>query len=135
MYPTTTIPNLHIEYRIWTNELLFYKEEIRKYERNLEKVIRKDGSEEVAKQVEHFQNNFIREKEVIDELKHKLHLSERQLVGFVKELNGLGLQSIKMDNHIKLRDDMRTFRKIYGELKTEFRKFECFCQQRLATVC
>lgn len=128
MYPTTTIPNLHIEYRVWMNELVYFKEEIKHFEHNLENVINRNGGREVASQVEHFQNRFIREKEVIDELKHKLNISERQLVGFVKELNGMGLQSIKMDNHIKLRDDMRTFRKIYTDLKGEFRRFQSVCQ-------
>jgi hypothetical protein len=64
---------------------------------------------------------------VIDELKHKLNISERQLAGFVRELSGLGLESIKMDNHPNLREEVKTFRKIYTELKNEFRKFEAVC--------
>jgi hypothetical protein len=64
---------------------------------------------------------------VIDELKHKLNVSEKQLDGFVKELSGMGLESIKMDNHLNLRDDMKMFRQIYNELKDEFRRFEIAC--------
>lgn len=127
MFPTTTIPNLHLEYTQWMSELNFFKEEIKRFEHQLESVINRNTQVGVTSQVEHFQNRFIREKEVIDELKHKLHLSERQLAGFVKELNGLGLHSIKMDNHIRLRDDMRTYRKMYAELKSEFRGFETAC--------
>lgn len=77
MFPTITIPKLHLEYRAWMNEL-----------------------------------------------KHKLNITERQLARFIKEVSGLGLESIKMDNHPTLREDMKTFRKIYKELKEEFRKFE-----------
>lgn len=124
MVPTTTVPKLHLEYRIWMNELNFYKEEIRIFESHLETIINKLDDVVAKSQVEHFQNQFIREKEVIDELKHKLHGSEKQLAGFVKEYSGLGLESIKMDNHGKLRDDMMTFRKIYTELKEDFRRFE-----------
>ena len=124
MFPTITIPKLHLEYQIWMNELNFYKEEIRIFESHLEMIIDKLDDVVAKSKVEQFQNKFIREKEVIDELKHKLHVSERQLVFFVKEYSGLGLESIKMDNHGKLRDEMITFRKIYTELKQDFRGFE-----------
>jgi hypothetical protein len=124
MFPTITIPKLHLEYQIWMNELNFYKEEIRIFESHLEMIIDKLDDVVAKSKVEQFQNRFIREKEVIDELKHKLHVSERQLAFFVKEYSGLGLESIKMDNHGKLRDEMITFRKIYTELKQDFRGFE-----------
>jgi hypothetical protein len=106
------------------NELNFYKEETRIFERHLEEVINNTDDVVVAAQVEHFQNQFIREKEVIDELKHRLNISEKQLAGFVKAVSGLGLDSFKMDNHPKLREEMMTFRKIYTELKNDFREFE-----------
>lgn len=124
MFPTTTIPKLHKEYENWMRELIFYKEEIKLFEKQLEEVINNNSQTETAAKVEQFQNQFICEKEVIDELKHKLHISEKQLAGFVKEISGLGLESIKMDNHPKLREEMRTFRSIYSELKNNFRKFE-----------
>ena len=124
MFPSITIPKLHLEYRQWIAELNFCKEEISIFERRLEGIINRNSDPEATAQVEHFQNQFIREKEVIDELKHKLRISERQLAGFVKEISGLGLESIKMDNHPNLREDMKTFRKIYSELKNEFRIFE-----------
>ena len=124
MFPTITIPKLHVEYKAWMRELTFYKEEIKIFERHLEDVINRHKTGEVAVQVEHFQNQFIREREVIDELKHNLNGSERQLASFVKELSGLGLESIKMDNHPNLREDMKTFRQIFTELKQNFRKFE-----------
>lgn len=127
MLATTTIPTLHSEHRVWTNELNFFKDEIKIFERRLAAVANRNEGLTVTAQVEHFQNRFIREKEVIDELKHNLSLNERQLAGFVKELNGLGLQSIRMDSHAKLRNDMQTHRKLYTELKNEFRRFEAFC--------
>ena len=124
MVGTLPIPKLHLEYRLWIAELQFAKEEIGIFERHLETLVNKRYLPEVTVQVEHFQNCFIREKEVIDILKHDLHGAEVQLVSFVKQLSGMGLESIRMDNHGKLRDQMATFRKLYGELKHEFRRFE-----------
>jgi len=128
MFPTITIPKLHREHHLWVNELNFCKEEIAIFEKHLEGLVNKNSAVAVRAQVEHFQNQFIREKEVIDELRHKLNVSERQLAGFVRELSGLGLESIRMDNHSKLRDEVKTFRKIYTELKEAFRRFEADCR-------
>lgn len=124
MFPTISIPQLHLEYQLWINELNFYKEEINLFEKYLEGIITINTSKEAAVGVEHFQNQFILQKEVIDQLKHDLRVSEKQLAGFVKELSGMGLESIKMDNHSKLRERMSTYRKLYKELKDEFRQFE-----------
>lgn len=124
MFPTISIPQLHLEYQLWINELNFYKEEISLFERYLAKTISSNTDKEVAVGIEHFQNQFILQKEVIDHLKHDLRVSEKQLTGFVKELSGLGLENIKMDNHATLRERMKTFRTIYTELKKEFKAFE-----------
>lgn len=124
MFPTISIPKLHMEYRLWINELNFFKEEIKLFERHLEHIINKYTLDDVTAQVEHFQNQFICQKDVIDRLKHNLNVSERQLTSFVQQLTGMGLESIKMDNHSELRDEMIMFRKIYSELKNEFRQFE-----------
>ena len=127
-YPTISIPKLHTEYNAWMEELNFYKEEIKIFEHHLEAVATKCNTQEVLSQVEHFQNTFIRQKEVIDTLKHNLHISEKQLSAFVKKMSGMGLSSIKMDNHTRLRDEMLTFRKLFVEMKNDFRHFESLCK-------
>ena len=127
-YPTLSIPKLHTEYADWMDELTFYKEEIKIFERHLEKLTKHNYNTEMMAGVEHFQNAFICQKEVIDLLKHNLHISERQLSAFVKEVCGMGLSSIKMDNHSELRTEMQTFRKLFSELKVSFRQFESSCR-------
>jgi hypothetical protein len=125
MTATISIPSLHTEYQLWTRELIFYKEEIRIFEERLETIVsRNTKRKDVSVQVEHFQNQFILQKEVIDFLRHDLHVSERQLASFVHELSDEGIANIKMDNHGRLRERMSTFRKIFREMKNEFRRFE-----------
>ncbi len=124
MTPTISIKNLHLEYQLWTRELTFYKEEIKIYEDHLVNLVSRNTNPHFRIQVEHFQNQFILEKEVIDHLKHDLHISEKQLAAFAHDLSGFGLEMIKMDNHSSIRDRIFTFRKIYKDLKEEFRIFE-----------
>ena len=124
MIATISIRSLHMEYQLWTRELIFYKEEIRIFEDHLTAILKRNNKNGVPAQVEHFQNQFILQKEVIDYLKHDLQVSERQLAGFVYEMSGDGIENIKMDNHGSLRERMTTFRKIYKDIKNEFRRFE-----------
>jgi hypothetical protein len=125
MVPTISIRSLHLEYQLWTRELIFYKEEIKIFEEHLVNILNQNTKHSnVPARTEHFQNQFILQKEVIDFLKHDLHVSERQLARFVHDLSGEGIDGIKMDNHSKLRERMSTFRKIFREMKNEFRRFE-----------
>ena len=124
MTPTISIKTLHLEYRLWINELSFAKEEINIYERHLEELIAANTDTDILAEAEKFQNQFICQKEVIDVLKHDLHVSERQLANVAKNLSGFGLEIMRMDNHEQLRERMKTFRKLIQELKDEFKVFE-----------
>lgn len=124
MFQTISIPKLHHEYHSWIAELNFCKEEITIFERNLEEIISKYKNTEIASLVEHFQNQFICHKEVIDVLKHDLNIAEKQLAAFAKDLSDAGFMNIKMDNHVNLREEVNTQRNIFNDLKKEFRNFE-----------
>jgi hypothetical protein len=119
------IPELHNEYRLWMTELTFYREEIKLFELRLQKIFVQSQAAGKAAAAEHFQNKFILQKEVIDILKHNLRKAEKQLTSFVHSVSGMGLSSIKMDNHPELREEVQTFKKIYTELKKDFRIYEC----------
>ena len=124
MVPTISVTSLHLEYQLWIRELIFYKEEIKIFESNLESLIEKNTNKNMRAMVEHFQKQFILQKELIDHLKHDLHVSEKQLASFVHELSGARLENVRMDNHPQLRERIATFRKIYKDMKSEFREFE-----------
>jgi hypothetical protein len=123
--PTVSLQSLHLEYKLWIAELSFDIEMIRIFESRLEKIAADNwDSKEELKKVEHFQNQFIRQREVIDELKHDLHTSEVQLTVFIEEMAPVGYDAERMDNHSGLRERFFTFRKIFNELKDEFHSFE-----------
>lgn len=111
---------LHLDHQLWLNELKFYEDEVTIFEHYLEEYVKKAGPDqkELMADLEHFQNQFIRQKEVIDELKHEIRLSEQRLS---KEIQ-LGVRMTDDDKirHNHLKDRMETFRKIYRELKAEF---------------
>src|SRR6478672_12001874 len=99
MVQTISVRSLHLEYQLWIRELIFYKEEIKIFENHLEQLVTRNTNSFMRAQSEHFQNQFILQKEVIDHLKHDLNVSEKQLASFVHDLSGGHLESVRMDNH------------------------------------
>jgi len=125
MITTMPIKNLHLEYKFWIVELNFYKEMLNIFQSHLENItMEHQGNKQIRPQIEHFQNQFVLQREVIDELKHDLHISEKQLASFTKEMSLVGYEFERLDNHASMRDKFLTFRKIFNELKEEFHRFE-----------
>lgn len=119
---TVSIEQFQDELQSWKRELSSSKEEIKSFEKELADLACRKHDREVLAHVEHFQNNFIRHKEVIDELRHDLPDSRNK----VENIYNSRFQSIDHDHdvHAHLNDRMETFRKLYHELKDEFQRFE-----------
>jgi hypothetical protein len=68
---------------------------------------------------EHFQNQFIRQREVINELKFKIRQYLRDLPALDNEE-----QEVRYERHFSyLSEEVSTFRKIFNELLLEFDDF------------
>ena len=116
------ISDLHSEHIEWLNKLSFNKDEIQSFNKRLAEVINANNVKEVAVNVEHFQNQFIRQNEVIDELRHEIKQYENSLVMQV-EANPVAADHRLIVDHPQLRDQMEIFEKIYNDLKMEFNHF------------
>lgn len=122
---TTTnvyISDLHFDHMVWNKELDFYKDEIHIFENRLGEISIRWTDQDVLAQLEHFQNQYIREKEVIDHLVHDINRREMALTNFAKD-HPMDLEHVHFEDHRDLRDRMIIFRKIYTDLKHEFHGF------------
>jgi hypothetical protein len=122
----TTLPphKLHLEYQFWLAELNFDIELIKTFEAHLAFISSHNNSKESTPHIEQFQNRFIRQREVIDELKHDLNISEKQLAAFLRDMATVGYENERLDNHSELRERFLIFRELFDDLKTRFRYFE-----------
>ena len=116
------IGDLHHDQREWLNALTFYKEDITILEHRLEDIVRRNNKPEVMAEVEHFQNQFIREREVIDELRHDIKQEENVLEKEMKD-HPVAIEHRYFKDHTELRDRFQTFEKLYRELKHEFQQW------------
>ena len=116
------IGDLHMDHKEWLNALRFFKDELMIFEHRLEEVVRLNTRQEVLAELEHFQNQFIREKEVIDELRHDIKKSENEVEKEHKD-NPVAIEHRWFRDHTDLRDRFETFERLYAELKTEYRRW------------
>ena len=116
------ISDLHFDHKVWTSELLFWKDEIDTFKHRLEELVSRFENQEILAKVEKYQNQFIRHKEVIDTLLHDIKIAEHRLVVYV-EKNPEAVNKEYFEDHEPMRDRMETQRKIYGELKVNFLNF------------
>ena len=115
----THIGDLHFDHHMWLNALRFYKDEIGIFEHRMEDIVKRNNKPDVMAELEHFQNQYIREREVIDVLRHDIKEHENFLEKESKE-HPIAIEHRLFKDHAGLRDRFHTFEKLYAELKKEF---------------
>ena len=114
--------DLRYDHNIWENELNFYKSELGIFEDRLIDMLKRNPDRDLLIELEQFQNKFIRQKEVVDELNHKIHLYDDELKGIPAQIM-LDNASNEMAKHKDLEDDLQTNRKLYFELRNKFNSY------------
>lgn len=114
--------NQHEENTDWMNRLDFYKAEIDILKNLLGEVAEKNTAEDVQKQVEHYQNQFIVQRNNIDLLAHNIQLNEDKLQ---KEIvsNPVAVDHRKMEYHDAEKDFIEYFENNFKGLRTDFKTF------------
>ena len=114
--------NLHFEHELWRSELLFWESELRFFTKRLEELVMRRTDKNVLVQLEHYQNQFIYHKEVIDTLQHDINVHETDLNEHsIRKENVLNHALVK--KHLEFRNRIETQRNIYADLKKEFFSF------------
>ncbi len=116
------LSDLHFEHKIWLNELKFVSDELSFFEKYLEDLVTRHDDKEMLVQLEHYQNQFIREKEIVDIMNHDIRKHEHKLVEFAQKHTN-SFDNYDLEDHDELRDSMVRFRKIFNELKVNFFRF------------
>jgi len=122
MKTTETIYKQHAENTEWANKLLFYKDEISILKNRLAEIASKNSGKEVLAQVEHFQNQFIIQRNTIDEIMHVIKINEEELQKEI-DSNPVAVDHRKTIYHAKEKDLVESFEKNFNEIRTEFKLF------------
>jgi hypothetical protein len=122
MSNTLYIKEIHLLHTEWNSVLDLTRDEILSFENRLEEIAKANTGKEMLAQVEHFQNRFIRQKEVVDELRHDIREDELRIAENVKE-NNVAVEHRKVEENFELKDRVHVFQKIFNEIKSEFLLF------------
>jgi uncharacterized coiled-coil DUF342 family protein len=110
------------EHSGWQKKILAYRTELEGFNQNLEEYVKRVPPREISPSVEHFQNQFIRQNEVLDIMRHDFkqfenHVEDAQK-GAAPAIDELGSEKKKCQERLA------DFDKIFSELKSEFSEFE-----------
>ena|ERR1041385_1800689 len=115
-----TISDLYTEHIDWLTRLDFYQEMLAGMLTQLEEIVSKNTSKNILASAEHFQNQFVVQKENIDKLRHAIHEHEIYLE-HEAEKNKTDQQ--RTNDLPILRETIESFERIFNELRSEFKKF------------
>ena len=115
------IDELHFEHRLWSNQLKFYRDELKIFNHRLEELAKANTKTEVTARIEQYQNQVIRQNEVIDELLHRINEHEH---GLAKEAidHPIAIDHVLFADHTKLREDGERNNEIQNQFKSTLMK-------------
>ncbi len=118
MHTYQQLQEMLAEHKEWQGKINFYKEEISKLRNELDAFVATDKSSDNLARVEHFQNQFIRQREVLDIMRHDFKQHENAI-----ECHGKNPLQNLAAMHMAEREKLVVFEKIFRELREEFHSF------------
>jgi hypothetical protein len=114
------LSDLEFNLRVWKRELKFHKEELKKFEKQLEDIASRNLGIDAMAPLEGFQNKIIKEREVIDNIMQRIRIKKRMVkrADLHEDLDG----RLQRDQE-PLRDEMKTYVKLHYELKEALMDF------------
>ncbi len=108
------------EHDLWQNKIQFYRGEIKQLNSHLGDIANLGSSMDIMPLVEHFQNQFIRQKEVLDIIRHEFKEHENLIE---KVENEQAVKENIQKLHFNQREKLAQFERIFKELQVEYTLF------------
>jgi len=114
-----TVSHCSTEHQEWLHSLDFYDSELDILEKWLGEIVKKNNKVEVLKGIEHFQNQFIIQRNNIDILSHNIneHIHKNTLNEMSSSLH---TEKVLAMEHEQLEDEFKMFEKVVNELRKEY---------------
>ena len=123
MHTKEQLLEMHSEHNEWQNKIRFYRDEIKRLNNQLSEMVSKSSPPQTLASVEHFQNQFILQNEVLDIMRHDFKQHENEIESIQKGVHDNPNASIS-GNHMTHRESLVQFEKIFHDLRNEFNTFK-----------
>ncbi len=121
MHTKEQLLDMHARHAEWQNKIKFYRGELEKLNKQLDEVVMNKPPQEQMAEIEHFQNQFTVQAEVLDIMRHDFKQHENAIEALQQDNNGKD-ESLQ-DKHKSHEDRLAQFEKIFKELREEFNGF------------
>lgn len=118
----TTVNHCGTDHSEWLKGLDFYDEELDIMKKRLLEIVEKNNGKEIMVEVEHFQNQFVVQRDNIDQLQHDIHEHDKN-VATEAQVHAGKMKSSEVGEHSKLKEQVESFEKVFNELRHEFNGF------------
>lgn len=119
---TATAETFYSNLREWSRSLSFYCDQVRIFNQRLVHIVNRNTGKEVLAQAEHFQNQFILQKEQFDLLLHDINEQKSRLSSNFLPSTGVVYLPVE-DIQASLKEKFETAAKIFTQTKNEFYRF------------
>jgi len=119
---TYHISRITSEHSDWLRSIEFYQQELEILKKRLAEVSAKYTNQDVKAEVEHFQNQFIVQRNNLDELHHSIGEHVKHLKQDAAAM-GQHLSNVTLAEHDVRREDLEILEKVINNLRHEFNRF------------
>lgn len=122
METMTSAASIEKEHLTWLKHIDFYKSQLQVMGKELQLFAKESTSKKVAPRIEQFQNQFIRQREVLDELRHTIKQHENE----IERMTRFALEYLRdrvTKEHLVIRADFRRYVELFIEMEQDFHDF------------
>jgi hypothetical protein len=123
MHTKEQLIEMHSEHSEWQNKIKFYRDELKRLNSQLSEMVTKGASTQILASIEHFQNQFILQNEVLDIMRHDFKQHENVIESIQKGQHANPEASLS-GSHESHREKLMQFEKIFHDLRNEFNTFK-----------
>lgn len=116
------VKDLQFDHELWDNEMNYYRNELGIFDHRLAQDVARLQNNDALRELEHFQNQFIRQNEVLDILTKRVRQNRKNLSRTAVE-GTIDSSDEHVAENAALRDEFETFENIYSDLKKKFVDF------------
>jgi hypothetical protein len=122
METMTSAAIIETEHLTWLKNLDFYKAQLSVMEKELAGFAKESTSKKVGPRVEQFQNQFIRQREVIDTIRHSVKQHENE----IERMTRFALEYLRdrvTKDHMLLKAEYKRFVELFMEMEQDFHDY------------
>ncbi len=119
---TMTAMALETEHLKWLKNLDMYKQQLNMMDQEIAEFVATKPPRALTPKIEQFQNQFIRQREVLDTLRHNVKAHENE----IERMTNFALEYLRdrvTREHLKLKIEFKRFVELFMEMEQDFHDF------------